>query len=225
MKTSNYISISFFVFLFGGVFLLFLSSKFHPWEVAKPELETVEESLGDFKVVVVTNHSNIRIRSSEHNKIVAYSRTADSLKKPVYLVRNDTLFINQTPSEISPEIFCRKISSIVVADKSKVHLNKMPIDTLDIALSSGKFYCVADKKKNSVRLLNVNADSDSYIQLNQMNIDALNINLDHANVNIQNTTIASLSGSLTNGSKLNCYKSIGKMNLDVDLSSKYNLSK
>jgi hypothetical protein len=40
MKTSNYIIISFFVFLFGGIFVYFIAGKLHP-ETEKEALETI----------------------------------------------------------------------------------------------------------------------------------------------------------------------------------------
>lgn len=40
MKTSNYIIIAFFIFLFGGVFVLFIAGKLHP-ETKKEALETI----------------------------------------------------------------------------------------------------------------------------------------------------------------------------------------
>ena len=50
MKTSNYIIISFFVFLIGGIFVFFIAGKFHP--------ETEEEALENFSVVFYTKNNS-----------------------------------------------------------------------------------------------------------------------------------------------------------------------
>jgi hypothetical protein len=56
MKTSNYIIISFFVFLFGGIFVLFIAAKSHP--------ETEKEALENLHVAFYTKNNSPQNRLS-----------------------------------------------------------------------------------------------------------------------------------------------------------------
>ena len=228
MKTSNYISISFLIFLFGGIFLLFLSSKFHEGTVSKQEFESFEENLDDFSVIVAGPNSNIGLRNGTQSKIVISFLKTDSCTIPPHEVRHDTLFIYEYAvgaSPISAQVFCPRPRAVLLKDNSVVNLNDFSIDTLDVSMSAGKMYGTFEQSDSPKGVINLSATKNSNIYINQSNMEALNINLDHSELNIQDVSILTLSGFLKNDSKLYSYKSIGKMNIEVDATSRYNLSK
>ncbi len=227
MKTSNYIVIAFVAFLFGGILLLFISGKYRPGEYDKAELRTIEDKLDDFSVIVATNHADIKVTEGiENNKLTVYYKTSDSIPEmPAFTVQNDTLFIEKTPNKIQAEIRCKKLNEVIITEKSIIRINKLPIDTFAVSVSSGKFYLVADKQTEEVKQIKIHAEDHSYLQFDKMYIEDVELYLNHSTVNFQNTPILSVTGSLKNVSKLRCYRAIGKMNLDIDSNSSYHLSK
>jgi hypothetical protein len=92
-------------------------------------------------------------------------------------------------------------------------------------VSAGKLYGTFEKSEGPNGVVSINATENAHIQIHQLNMEVLNINLDHSRLDIQNTTTAILSGALKNGSNLYSYKSIGKLNLEIDPTSTYSLSK
>ena len=59
MKTSNYIIIAFFIFLFGGIFLLFLAAKIDPLGSYSQEFLSLEKPLENFSVTVAEAGADI----------------------------------------------------------------------------------------------------------------------------------------------------------------------
>jgi len=74
MKTSNYIIIVFFVFLFGGVFVLFISSRIHQRD-SRIGLFAEEKKLEPFSVVVAEPGAEFHLRNAEYPRIHCYFQT------------------------------------------------------------------------------------------------------------------------------------------------------
>ena len=191
------------------------------------EFEVINEQLDDFSVIVVKNHSRVRIKKGvEMNKIdIHIKKTDTAFVKPEFIVRNDTLFVENTHKNITPIVRCKKLNAVIVKEKSNIHIEKYPVDSLEVSVSSGKFYLVADKPTEKVKQVKIHAEDQGYLQFDKMYIEEVELSLNHSTVNFQNTAISSVTGSLKNVSKLICYRAIGKMNLDIDSNSSYHLSK
>ena len=228
MKTSKSIIIAFILFVFSGILFLFLSGKYRPGEFFDDaELKKIENKLDDFSVIVATNRADIKVTEGiGNNKLTVHYKTSDSIPEmPVYSVRNDTLFIKKTPSNTRPAVHCKELKAVIIDNKSIVHVDKLPIDTIGIFVLSGKLYCMGNKQTEKVKQIRILANDRSSLQFNGMYIEEVELSLDHSTVNFQNTAISSLDGNLKNESKLMCYKPIGKIKLDVDMNSSYHLSK
>ena len=228
MKTSNYILISFAVFLLGLTFLLFLSSKHHTWEVVKEDLVLHEEYLDSYSVVVVRNHSSVQIDSDDENRIVRYTKSTDTFNEGAgYTVRNDTLFINKVEKYIvRPHLYCSSLESLVVRDYSSVNMSFSDMDSIEVSVLTGNFHGFAENENDKLDYVKFSAFNNSNVNLTNVSIDYLSLNVDGCKMNINRTTMKKLKGSLKNGAELYGYKtSLSKIDLETDMSSRYSLYK
>ena len=148
MKTSNIIFLSFLIFLFGGITLLYVGSKYHDGDNDEANFVKQEKALPPFSVIVVETWTRVNLMSGKENKIIQ-SRSKNNVSKfAPFVVRNDTLFISsakqvlkENTHYIDAEVFCVNIKSIVAKGKSYVDMTKFQMDTLNISMNKSKFYC------------------------------------------------------------------------------------
>ena len=227
MKTSNYITTSFFVFLFGGVFILFLTAKVDSRSNNNTRFETLEQPLDSFSVVVAQSGANINLTKGPASKIMKHYQKGDTCTLPTFIVRNDTLFVQaNSTNEKQPtaQIIYKQINGIVGKEQSQINLDQFTADTFNIAIQAGKLFCFPNVSIDIKKNLNIHACNGAYVRINQVNIRDLNLHLDGSELNMQNTPIDKLSGSMENGSKFYSYKTIRKLNLEVDSTSTYQLN-
>ncbi len=188
MKTSNKILLSFFIFLFGGIVLLFIGAKYFKDAYGNEDnFLTQEKPLNTFSVVVAETGANFVLKSGTKNKIIQnYLKDAVPNFAP-YVVRNDTLFVYSVKKEqsnkqgqseggyfiIVPEIFCQNVKSIVAKENSEVRLNEFQTDSLSINLNKAKLNWTFDK----VVFVSIQA-KDSDIYLDGKNLKRLTVKLD-----------------------------------------------
>ncbi|AOW08061.1 hypothetical protein [Flavobacterium gilvum] len=99
MKTSNYIFISFLIFLFSGITLLFVGAKYYRGTEHKGGFLTQEKPLQPFSVVVAETGANFILKNGPQNKIIQnYLKNSVPNFAP-FLVRNDTLFVYSVKKE------------------------------------------------------------------------------------------------------------------------------
>jgi len=225
MKTSNYIIIAFFTFLFGGIFTLFLTAKIDPRGSQHRELQTIEKPLDSFSVIVAQPGSNIRLVTGTAPQISIEYQKGDTCTLPAFNVQNDTLFVGENPKKNkywATKVSCIQINSIVGNDKSEIVLEHVQSDTLLVKLNKGNFryYSGNNKPSNSLRLIAYH----SYIQLRDASINNLNLQLKHTEMDAWNNNIKNLSGKLTEESDLSLNQ-IRKINLETDSTSTYRLNK
>ncbi|MGQ8338119.1 hypothetical protein ACUNWD_16325 [Sunxiuqinia sp. A32] len=229
MKTSNYIIIAFLTFLFEGIFIFYLTSWQHPIDRYErtSSFNSYNEKLDNFSVIVAQPNSSIAISKLEYPQFTIVYPKSDSCTFSSYEVRNDTLFVST--DELTPKhtlnIYSSTLKSIVAKNKSIVNIHQYPFDSLHIESSSSRIFLDNINIKNAKSLLYINARSNSRIQLNNMDAGEINMKLSHSELSIQNSEIGTLSGNVMKESKLYSYKSVGKFNLEVDPTSKYNLNK
>jgi hypothetical protein len=227
MKTSNYIILSFFVFLFGGVFVLFLSAKIDPRGSGKQTYLALDQPLDSFSVVIAGPGANIRLRPGEIKKMQLIYPKGDSCIFPPVTVRNDTLFVSSYPDkkkqrEVS--VYCNGLKSIQEKEGAKVTIEKQfEADTLLVKLQNAEFSHFSDVNSPKRICLTLIADQ-SKINIGETNFDHLEIQLDQTEMNTWNNSINNLSGSIKNHSRLNT-SAFNRINLDVDPTSNYSLYK
>lgn len=227
MKTSNYIIISFFVFLFGGVFVLFLAAKIDPRGSYNQEFLSHEKALDNFSVVVAERGANIRLKSGQTSKMSLQYPKGDTCALPPFIVRNDTLFVSsyldkEKQREVS--VYCNSLKSIQEKDSAKVTIEKQfEADTLLVKLQNAEFSHFSESNSPKRICLTLIA-YQSEVYIGDTNFDKLEIQLNNTNMNVWNSSIVCLSGTLKDQSKLSAEAS-NKLNLETDSTSTYQLSR
>ena len=227
MKTSNAIFLSFLIFLFGGIILLCLGSKYYKGYNDGGNIVKQEKALPTFSVIVAESGASFSLKSGKINKIIlARKKDAVSQFAP-FVVRNDTLFISsakhiqvkENQYWIDSEVFCINVKSIVAKEKSYINIPEFQTDTLNISMKNSKLDWFGLEK---VAFVSVEA-KDSNIYLDGEKIEKIVVKLDKTQLSIPvKKRIDNLSGSLKNGSK--CDFSISNnLNLTADQTSKYGL--
>jgi len=237
MKTSNYIIIAFFIFLFGGVFVLFLTSKYHKEEL--PQWKADEKPLDNFSVIVAESGAKFQVFFGETPKMEIRYKLPDTLSYPKLYVRNDTLFMFPWEGKIQSKkfdkgiviqydnvnVYAKQIKSIIGKENSRVKLYKFSPDTLNIEANGSKIYCNFQKSANPKGLLNIKATGMAYVQVNDFNGKKLNPNLTQSELKLHNSTVQTLTGSMVKSSAFRSHRAIHTVNLETDSTSTYHLEK
>lgn len=231
MKTSNYILLSFFIFLFGGITLLFVFSKSRRGNDFGTDFKIKEEKTAPFSVVVAEPGAFFVLLYGEEFKI-----SQSYLKEGVpnfapYEVRNDTLFMYSVKQDninkqeqsqgghfvIVPEVYCKNVTSIIAKEKTNIRLSNYHVDSLSITLDQSEFNWDYGK----IALLNIQSkNSRLNLNLNGDYIEKINLQFDKTSLymNSQKGT-KEVSGSLSNDSEFQGAID-GKVSLEVDRSSR-----
>jgi|GEM_PF-1120058 len=231
MKTSKYITLSYLIFLFGGIIVLFLAAKLDPKAnlTVKSLLET--KALGSFSVVVAEPGVRLIIKHDSISKILGFHNEGTICKFPPYELRNDTLFFRSYPKSDFPwiQVDCNGIKSFQVKADASVRLDEFQGDTLKIKLDRATFICdfnnFSNVRDNNVVLSVVSKKSQ--IQLVRPNVKNLNVQLDHSILRTYNILIDTISGNLKNKSwlRIGDSKRVYKENFEVDATSTFNIPK
>lgn len=229
MKTSNCILLSFFIFLFGGITLLFVFSKSRNGYDFSTNFKIKEEKTADFSVVVVEPGAHLALKNGEEFKV-----SQSYLKEGVpnfasYEVRNDTLFMysikkdkinNQEQYQgghfiIVPEVYCKNVKSIIAKEKTNIRLSNYHVDTLSVTLDQSEF----NWDFNNPTYLKI-ISKNSYVNLNGDYIEKINLQFDKTTLYVNSKKATKeLSGSLINDSEFQGPIE-GKVSLEVDKSSR-----
>ncbi len=224
MKTSNYIIISFFVCLFGGIFALFLAAKIDPRGSSHYEIITQEKVLDNFTVVVAESGSNIKLYTAESSKMVLNYSKEDTCSFPSFTIKDDTLFISSNPpgnKYYQTEILCKQIKSIDGKEKSQINLERTISDTLFIKLNKSNFRYFPGKNSTDISFNLIATESE--IQIGDANIANLNMNLHRTKMDAWGSHIKNLSGKLHEETRLSLGQ-IDKINIEADSTSTYRLN-
>nr|WP_315200857.1 hypothetical protein [uncultured Flavobacterium sp.] len=223
MKTSNAIFLSFLIFLFGGITLLYLGAKYNKDYNDKDNFVFQEKTLPPFSVLVAEAGANISLKSGKVNKIKqGYRKDAVSKFDP-YVVRNDTLFISSAQKKqakeneyfMDSEVFCVNIKSIVSKEKSYINISKFQTDTLNIFMKKSKLDWFGFKK---IAFVSIEA-KESNIYMKGEKLDKLVVKLDKTELRTPvKKRIENLSGSLKNDSNCTFYMS-NSFSLNADATS------
>lgn len=222
MKISNIILISFLTFLFGGITLLFIGSKYYKSTDDKANLTVIEKKTAPFSVVVAEPGAHLVLKNGrEFSVSQGYKKDVTPDFAP-FVVRNDTLFVSAVKSSkdgewfVVPEVYCKNVKSIIAKEKANVTLKNYQVDSLSVKLNKSDFHWDFNKPAY------VNIESkNSYLHLDGNNIEKINLQLDKTKVYLNSKKGAKiLSGSLMNDSYIDGVIVEGMINLKVDKSSR-----
>ena len=226
MKTNNKIFISFLIFLFGGITLLFIGSKYYKGLDDETNIAKLEKPVTPFSVVVAEPGANFILKSGKQNKIIQnYLKDAVPNFAP-YEIRNDTLFVFSVKKAqskeahfiIVPEVFCVNIKSITTKKNSEVRMEDFQTDALSITMNKSRLQWTFD----NISFVSIQA-KDSDIYLGGKNINKLTVKLDKTKISaVTKIRINILSGTIVNGSDGN-FSYSNSINLDVDKTSSFDL--
>lgn len=220
MKTSNYIFISFLIFLFGGITLLFIGSKYYKGIDDKSNFSIQEKKTAPFSVVVAEPGAFLVLKSGREFSVSQSYKKGSVPHFASFEVRNDTLFMSAVKSKIDgewfivPEVYCKNVKYIIAKEKANVSLRNYQVDSLFVNLNK------SDLSGNLNKTVFVSFTSkNSYVRFKSENIQKLELQLDKTELNIDSKkSIETVLGSLKNKSILNCSID-GKISLEVDKSS------
>lgn len=228
MKTSNIIITSFLIFLFGGIILLYIGSKYYKPYNDPSNYLSEEKTLSSFSVVVAEPGAIFNLITEKENKINQTYLKGTVPNISSYAVRNDTLFISSKEPKQNEmkdaknltEVFCIGVKSIVTKENSDVRLLGLQADTFNISMKKSHLEW---KGFERVAFLSVEGQ-DSDIYLNGKKLDKIDIKLNKTQLNIDaKENVKSISGNLKNTSTFDCPISM-KVNLEADKSSKIYLA-
>lgn len=224
MKTSNIIISSFLIFLFGGIILLYIGSKYYKSYDDPTNFLSEEKPLSSFSVVVAERGATFNLMTGKENKIHQLYLKGTVPNISSYAVRNDTLFISfKEPRKDDlkhtknvTEVFCIGVKSIVTKENSDVRMLGVQADTLNVTMNKSRLDW---REFEKIAFLSVEA-KDSDIYLNGKKIDKIDVKLDKTLLNIDaKEYVKSVSGRIKNTTTFDCPSSL-VVNIESDKSSR-----
>ncbi len=221
MKTSNIILISFLIFLFGGITLLFIGSKYYKVVDDRADFAIQEKKTAPFSVVVAEPGAYLVLKNGREFSVSQGYKKDAVPNFASFVVRNDTLYMYAVKSKIEgkwfivPEVYCKNVKSIIAKEKTNVSLRNYQVDSLFVNLNKSEL--TGDLNKTVFVSF---TSKNSYVRFRGENVQKLELQLDKTELNIDSKkSIETVLGSLKNNSILNCSFD-GKISLEVDKSSR-----
>ena len=204
MKPSNYIIVTFFVFVVGCSLVLFISAWSHKDD---NNLTGREYSLDnvDINVIVAESEALVRIHTFDTNSISIHYPVNEREPENFYRVGNDTLYLSrmmlQNQESRRVDIYMKSIASVVAKNGSDIRITSFYSDRLGINAEQAK-----------IEIFNTSID-EVVIQANRSNISMYS-----------NNKSTSIFAKLENESTLHINsKDIGKIDVEKDESSRYSV--
>jgi hypothetical protein len=225
MQTSNKIFISFLIFLFGGITLLYIGAKYYQGYDDLSYFDKQEKKTKPFKVIVLAPNARLNIKNGKEFKFSQWYKKGTKPDLKIFEIKNDTLFvfalkkiiITNSRSNI-PEVSCKNVKYIIAKENSIVSLTNYQSDSLFVTLNKAYFHCTSDKKN-----VFVNFDAKySDISINNEYLENISVMLYKSEFyNNNKKGFKTITGFLRNNSHIKG-TIIGKINLDIDHSSAIN---
>lgn len=224
MKTSNYITLAFFTFLFGGIFVLFVGARIQYDGPNRAEMISKEKSIEPFSVVVAESGTVFTLKIGDP-KIVS-SSYADTCFLPRYEVRNDTLILfpftdGKTNQHL--EVYCKSIHEIQGKENSDIRMHGVQDSSLLVSLDKARFSYNHDQNSRLGSTVKLQASS-STVDIHSASFGRLDVQLNQTNVRAWDNSIESISGTMKNNSEINI-QVLKSINLEADSTSTYNIHK
>jgi len=220
MKTSNIIIIAFAVFILGSTIFLFADSKNHKNET-RSDAVLKSSPLQDFSVVVAEDSSDIHLNQATTNSIAVEFLKDKVLKKQMYKLVNDTLYVY---GGLRTFVGCKKLKSIIVNKAFWVGLNGFNQDSLNLNAKGGRIVFESNDVKMNIGSMQLNASDSASVEMyynlrvGDLRVDATdNVNLSFLGV------YKSADVKIKNMTQLTFNSAPLKLKLDRDESCKVNI--
>ncbi len=226
MQTSNKIFISFLIFLFGSITLLFIGAKFYKGYYHESNYTTQEQKIQSFSVIVLEPKAELMMKNGTAFTFLQHYRKGTKPNSASFKVKNDTLFVFALKSKIGgiwgimPQIVsCKNVKRIIAKENSKVNIQSYLVDSLFVTLNKAHLQWISHKKQDFVKF----EAKHSFIEIEGGSFENIDVALNKSTLNINsNNGIKEISGTLKNRSH-GTGTIDGKINLQVDKSSNFNL--
>lgn len=225
MKTSSYIILSFLVFLFGGIFVLFTAAKIHSINEPKVILTWQEKPISPFSVVVAEPGAEVNVKYEQNSRIGLSLQKGDSCIYPPFEIRNDTLFVHPYVGKVKQRsvfVLGDGIKTIQGKENSTIWIKQFEGDTLVLKLNDAKLQFFPDKF-NFKKFSCIISANRSTVEMGSVNFDQLDVNLNQTQMNTNSIKVSNFLGVLKDHSTL-LLSDIKRINLESDSTSTYKLN-
>lgn len=231
MKTSNSLIIAYLLIMFGGTFLLYVTSSIHGPEIkylkdvdvnhdGNPH---IEKELEPFSVVVADYGVNFSLEHADKCAVYFYRLKGKEIVIPDYKIKNDTLFLDSSTivEGVKPRFFSRKIRAIKGLGKNTIRFDKILTENMNIDINGG--HIMGSFDPSIILDLNVVA-MESRIEIYHSRINFLTLDIKNTKFNADQADIEKIEGELFYNSKLEI-KENTVMSLNCDKSSSFSMIK
>jgi len=204
MKPSNYILVTFFVFIVGCSLVLFISSLSHKNDNILTNKEYLFEDVS-INVIVAEPEVLIRIHTAHKNSVSIHYPVNEIEPEKFYRINNDTLYVSrmalQNRDNRRVDIYTTNVRLVIAKNSSDIRITSFFSDKLGINAEQAK------------------------IEIFNTSIDEIVIQANHSNISMySNNKSASIFAKLENESTFRAEsKDIGKINVEKDESSRYSV--
>jgi len=221
MKNSNIIIIAFAVFILGSTIFLFVDSKNHKNET-RTDAVLKSSPLQSFSVIVAEESSDIHLNQSGKNEITVEFLKDKVVKKQMYKLVNDTLYVY---GGLRAFVTCKNVKSIIVNKAFWIGVSNFQLDSLNFNVKGGHVVFTANEKnKMSIGLMHLNVSDSANVEMyhnlrvGDLRVDATdNVNLSFLGI------YKSADVKIKNMTQLTFNSAPLKLKLDRDESCKVNI--
>lgn len=176
MKKSNIIIAVYAAFIFAVILFVFIITK-SQYNLNKINQNRKEIVLNDFNVIVGQNRSKCIIEQGSENKIVVNYLKEDKIPADLFVLKNDTLFINKNMTHYNgrTRVYFKEINTIEALEESSVYIEDIMSDKIKLVLNDARInFCnrhISDDKKIDLDIHAIN----SQIRIDYTNVNKLNV--------------------------------------------------
>lgn len=162
MKISNIIIIAFVVSILGSTIFLFADSKNHKNET-RTDAVLKSSPLQSFSVIVAEDSSDIHLSQSGKNEITVEFLKDKVVKKQMYKLVNDTLYVY---GGLRTFVTCNNVKSIIVNKAFWIGVSNFQLDSLNFNVKGGHVVFTANEKnKMSIGLMHLNVSDSANVEM------------------------------------------------------------
>jgi len=217
MKKSRILFISYFsaigLFLIGFTIMGFVYSDKSSDDFKRNHYVEISEDLASFKHIYVDKNCDVNIKSSEQAYFSYAHKKGEKTIKPVFRVRNDTLYVEHTDKRIT--IYFARLQSIS-GNHCEIRLKSTDLDQLSIHLKRANLR-IWDNV--NIAKLKVDLEESSNVSGWNFKTKQLVLDIDNSEFNVNsNVKLELAKGTIRNNSSI-CISPAKSIQLELDESS------
>jgi hypothetical protein len=176
------------------------------------------EVLDEFSVLHISGNTSLHLNSGDAFEIIKTTYPNDSLQVSIdYSIRNDTCFVTHWKREgmSYAKLNVAAIKTVIVENNNKLYIDDFDQDKLSVFLYSGKLEAGTKLNVENMELV---ASEGANARLHG---SIANLQLDGVGSEIQvYNYLESISGKIQQGSLLNLFKGVGKLDFEKSTDSR-----